>query len=164
MAKQAAIALLIALTVVLFGGCLDVPGLASKLRRRLRALLEDRGEPQIALARSIDLSKSQMSRILKYDEHAGAVTVRALERLGTYLKIPAPDLLRDGDEEVISLSERERDVIELFRLLAPEQQLNLLSLLDYVFKPRREAAAERRQLAILRQNIERQIAPHKMAR
>lgn len=152
------IALATGLTLISVLGVSYVPTLAARFRRRLRSLLEDRAEPQVALARSISLSKSQLSRILKYDAHAGGVTVRSLEVMAGFFHIPAADLLRTGEEDVLSLTSQERTLIEYFRLLPNEQQLQMVGFLEYMFKPRREAKAQLHAVNILRQNVERQLA------
>ena len=156
--------MVIASTLLLLVAGVYVPGLAAKLRRRLRTLLEDRGEPQIALARSVDLGKSQMSRILKYDEHAGAVCITQVEGMSSFFTIPPSELLRTGEEETMSLTAQEHTLIEYFRLLPDEQKYSLVSFLEWTFKPRREANAQRHQLAILQASIQRQIADLKKAR
>ena len=161
-------------TLLLLVAGVYVPGLAAKLRRRIRALLEDRGETQIALARRVRrrtgradggyLGKSQMSRILKYDEHASAVCIAQIEDMASFLTVPPADLLRTGEEETMSLSAQEHTLIEYFRMLPDEQKYSLIGWLEWTFKPRREANAARHQLAILQASIQRQIADLKKAR
>ena len=151
-------------TLLLLVAGVYVPGLAAKLRRRIRALLEDRGETQIALARRVGVGKSQMSRILKYDQHAGAVCIVQVEDMASFFTMPPAELLRTGEEDTMSLSAQEHTLIEYFRLLPDEQKYSLISWLEWTFKPRREANATKHQLAILQASIQRQIADLKKAR
>lgn len=132
--------------------------LPGHFRRRLRDLLETQSRAQAALATYLHLDQGRVSKILKHDAAAGTVTVHRLEEIGRFFQVPPVDLLRSPGAMPLELSDTESELIGLVRLLPQPQQENLVTMLDYFFKPRREAQAEKRALAMLRTSMERQLA------
>lgn len=140
--------------VILFVGIVRMPTLATVFRQRLREELARIHRTQTALADYLKLDGGQVSRILKYDQAAGATTVARLESIAAFLRMPPSNLLRVADDEPVMLTEIERELLELIRMLPDTQQQNLSAWLAYVFPERRGALAER---AVLRQlNLARQ--------
>ena len=138
---------------ILVVGICPMP-LAPIFRHRLRDLLAVTKRTQTALADHLKLDGGQVSRILKYDQSAGAVTVARLEEIAAFFPIAPSNLIRAANDEPVSLTTREQEILDLVRMLPEDQQDNLVKWLAYVFPERRSAQAE---MAVMRSlNVSRQ--------
>lgn len=133
---------------------IHMPSLAALFRRRLRDQLALTHRSQTALADHLDLDKSQVSRILKYDNAANAVRVGQIEAIAVFVSESPANLLRTEDDEPVSLSPVERELLELIRMLPDEQKGLLAKWLAFVFPERHAAKQERAMMRAL--NLHRQ--------
>lgn len=153
--------------IVVFGSVLTcllmaaaaTPDLATRLRARLRALLDQHDYTQTELATALHLSRSSISLILKSPRALQAtMTLDRLQMTAEFFDVTVNELLLGPGETLHTLAPPERDLLELYRLLPKDQQGNFLSFLHFTFAPRREVIAERNALKMLRESMERQLA------
>ena len=150
-------AFLVCLVVLPLLAFVMAPDLANRLRIKIRRLMEDRSLTQADLARALQVSRPRISQILKSARELQAtLTLDRLERLADAFGLPVTALLLPDDEAQEALSRDEKSLVDLYRLLPTTQRDSLLGLLHFVFEPRRSANAERRALALVRQNLTRQ--------
>jgi transcriptional regulator with XRE-family HTH domain len=125
-----------------------MPTLASIFRRRLRDAFAVTQMTQTAFAEGIQLSGSQVSRILKQDAAAGSVTIQRVDAIAAALRVPPSNFFRLSEDDAMVLTDRELEILELVRMLPDDQQTNLIAWLTYVFPERRTRKAE---MAVMRQ-------------
>lgn len=131
-----------------------MPTLAAQFRRRLRDQLAAANRTQTALAAHLDLDGGQVSRILKFDQTAGQVTLNRLAAIALFVGDVPANLVRLTDDEPVSLTATERELLDLIRLLPEEQKGLLAKWLAFVFPERQSAQKERAMMRAL--NLHRQ--------
>lgn len=134
----------------------DTPmgSLGAVFRRRLRDLLESHHRPAGKLAKHLDVDPGRLSKILKYDSEAATVKLERLEAIAEFFGESPANLIRIADDEPMVLSEVERELLALIRLLPDEQKGLLARWLEFVFPERHKASTERAMMRSL--NLHRQ--------
>lgn len=135
-----------------------MPGLATRLRGNLKRLLHEHGKKQTLLAKHMGVGNSRISEMLKTDEHLESfISVGRLQQLADFFQVPVATLLADPDQPEIPVSKLEAQLVGMFRRLPTAQQSTLYGWLDYIFGQHDAVERQRRENAMIRQSLTRQI-------
>jgi transcriptional regulator with XRE-family HTH domain len=107
---------------------------------QLQRLMEMRGLQQRQLARRAHLSESSISRLLSGEQ--GNPTTRTLQHLARALDLEVRDLLlSEGEAPRAPASESEELLLELYRLLSPEERSRIVGYAEAIVEQRRRRRA-----------------------
>lgn len=105
------------------------PDARTRIRNRIKALLEQRGQTNRAFAKWLGHGDQWASNLL-----AGrfALSLDELDRAAAFLNVPPSDLVRLSDADGVELSPSERRVVEAMRTLPVPVRDHLMLLADYL--------------------------------
>ncbi len=105
------------------------PDVRTRVRLRLKALLEKRGQTNRAFAHWLGHGDQWASNLL-----AGRFTLSLdeLDRAAAFLNVPPSDLVKTTDADGVELSPSERRVVEAMRTLPIPVRDHLMLLADYL--------------------------------
>jgi transcriptional regulator with XRE-family HTH domain len=101
----------------------------TRIRHRIRHLLEQRGQTNRAFAKWLGHGDQWASNLL-----AGRfpLSLDELDRAAAFLNVPPSDLIRVSEDEGYELSPSERRVVQAMRALPPPVRDHLMLLADYL--------------------------------
>lgn len=100
----------------------------TRVRQRIKRLLEDRGKTQRALARFLGHSDQWASNLLRGEF---TLSLDEIDRVAAFLNVPPSEIVRVSDD-AWELSPSEMRVIRSLRMLPPPVRDHLVTLADYL--------------------------------
>lgn len=115
-------------TTVVYSGSMGIPDAKTRVRQRIKRLLEDRGATQRQLAQWLGHGDQWVSNLLA-GRHA--LSLSELDRVAAFFKVPPGEIVRMS-EEPWELSPSEMRMMRALRMLPEVVRDHLVTLADYL--------------------------------
>ena len=105
-----------------------IMGLVERIKLRIKELIEQKGVSIYSLAEKADLTEACIRNW--YTKRNYTPSLEAIEKICTALNIPVTELVRAENEELMPVTEKEKELLSSWALLEEKQKKVVLMQID----------------------------------